>query len=296
MAIAQDFVPVRDITEGVAILENGDLVMVLETSAVNFGLLSANEQIAIISAFAGMLNSLSFSIQIVIRSKRLDISDYLKVLDSAYQQQTNPLLANMMIRYRKFIESIVRDNEVLDKQFFVVIGVSYLEIGFTKSSTPDMKKALTLLVPRRDHIMRQLSRIGLKATPLNNKQLVELFYDIYNFDPGAPPKVVEPPTEVEKQPEIQVPTVEPIDIKAVASTQERVMLQTTLSKPVLDSTSSPQVDSTSSPQVDAAPTNNSGVLPNTVNAGAGTGRVNTPYVVEELKDDFDSPQAGGGAN
>lgn len=182
----QDFLPIIGAKDDVALLRNGDLAIILETTAVNFGLLSAGEQYAIISAFAGMLNSLSFSIQIVIRSKRLDVTDYLKLLDEAYKIQNNPLLASMMLRYRRFIETTVRENEVLDKQFFIVIGVSYLEMGLTKSSTPDMKRALTLLLPRADHIGRQLSRIGLRANQLTSKQITELFYDIYNFDPRNP--------------------------------------------------------------------------------------------------------------
>lgn len=260
MALSQEFVPIKDVKDGIAMLGSGDMVMVLQTSAVNFGLLSANEQMAIIAAFAGMLNSLSFSIQIVIRSKRLDISDYLKVLDEAYQKQQNPLLANMMIRYRKFIESIVRENEVLDKQFFVVIGVSYLELGFTKSANPDMKKVMTLLVPRRDHIIRQLSRIGLKANQLDDRQLAELYYDIYNFDPSALPRVEKGPENVAEPPAAVV--------AAVAAPQpERVVLSTTTSKPVTE--------------VAAIPTTAAQV-------GVNNGRANTPYVVEELHDDFEN--------
>ncbi len=186
MESTQDYMPIVDVIDDIALLSNGNLAIVIETSAVNFGLLSAEEQYAIIGAFAGLLNSLSFSIQIVIRSKRLDISDYLKLLDKAYQKQTNPLLQNMMLRYRRFIESTVRENEVLDKQFYVAISISPMELGLGYTSRPDIQKAKTLLLPRRDHIMRQLARIGLKSSHLNHKQLVQLFYDLYNFDPTKP--------------------------------------------------------------------------------------------------------------
>lgn len=178
MASTQEHLPISDIKDDLLYLKDGSLAVVLQTSAVNFGLLSENEQLAIISSFAGMLNSLSFMIQIVIRSKKLDISTYLTSLDAAQHKQINPLLYSMISRYKRFIQSTIAENEVLDKQFFIVIPVSYLEVGLTKSA--DSKKALTLLIPRRDHIIRQLGRIGLKATQLSTEALIKLFYDIYN--------------------------------------------------------------------------------------------------------------------
>lgn len=295
MASTADFLPIQDIKDNLALLKNGDIALVLETSAVNFGLLSANEQLAIISSFAGLLNSLNFSIQIVIRSKRLDISDYLKVLDSAYQRQTNPLLANMMIRYRKFIETIVRENEVLDKQFFVVISISYYELGLTKSKEPDMKAAMSLLLPRRDHIIRQLSGIGLKSNQLNTKQLIQLFYDIYNFDPAAPVdnfsstenamnlvKQASQGQKVEQStPEESQPTSAPIPTAPATSPGQTAAAQPPSSEPTTPAeqlhtiqqntlrTATPGVSQPVNPLVNQMP-----------------GRVNLPFVAEELKEEI----------
>src|SRR5438876_266701 len=126
------------------------MAIVLQTSAVNFDLLSETEQLAIIGSFAGLLNSLSFSIQIVIRSKRLDISNYLHLLKDAESKQKNPLLQVMMQHYRQFVTNIIRNNEVLDKQFYVVISVSALELGVVKNVDKNFEKGLTLLMPRRD--------------------------------------------------------------------------------------------------------------------------------------------------
>lgn len=174
--------PVDKIVEDVAILKDGSVVMVLQTSAVNFDLLSENEQLAIIGSFAAFLNSLSFSIQILIRSKKLDISHYLNTLKEAERKQTSPLLQLMMQRYRAFVAAIIRDNEVLDKQFYVVFAVSPIELGVVSStnSEKNLPKAQNILGPRRDHILKQLSRIGLKSTQLDNERLIRLFYDIYN--------------------------------------------------------------------------------------------------------------------
>jgi hypothetical protein len=185
----QEFIPIESIDADLVFLKDGSITAVIQTSAVNFGLLSEVEQVAIIDSFAGLLNSLSFAIQIVIRSERLDVSSYLTTLDKALKFQTNPLLARMISRYRAFVESMIKENDVLDKKFYIAVNISSLEMGLVSKSHQDkISKALTVLYPRVDHLIRQLARIGLKARRLSTAELVKLYYDIYNdisFE-GAP--------------------------------------------------------------------------------------------------------------
>lgn len=185
MSTSQDFLPVEDIKKNLLFLKNGGVTLVITTTAVNFELLFETEQMSLIESFAGLLNSLSFPIQIVVRSRRLDVSSYLRNLDKAIQIQTTPLLRTMTIRYRNFVESIIKENNVLDKQFYVCLNVSAPELGFISSHSINedkIKKAATVLNPRRDHILRQLGRLGLKARQLNSEELVKLYYDIYNTE------------------------------------------------------------------------------------------------------------------
>ena len=176
----QEHLPIQAIHDDVIIMKDGSAAMVLKTTAVNFDLLSENEQLAVISSFAQLLNSLSFAIQVVIRSKRLDITHYLDTIKKVEQAQTNPLLKEMTRKYRVFVETLTSENQVLDKQFYVVIPVSYLEIGIMNNIERDIKKAITVLIPRRDHIIKQLARIGLKASQLDSEKLIKLFFDYYN--------------------------------------------------------------------------------------------------------------------
>lgn len=202
MSSSQQFVPIKDIRDDLLFLSDGGASLVITTSAVNFGLLFETEQISIIESFAGFLNSLSFPIQIVILSHRLDVSSYLKTLDKAKNAQTNPKLKEMTAHYHQFIESIIKENDVLDKKFYICLNVSPAEIGLlTKSMTDTGKKASTLLSPRKDHVIRQLGRLGLKARQLNTVELIKLFYVVYNglediIEPEAPiikPIISQPP-------------------------------------------------------------------------------------------------------
>ena len=87
----------------------------------------------------------------------------------------------MMIgNYRQFIQTTIKENDVLDKKFFLVIPLFALELGLKASKENLRQKIKTVLLPRRDQIIRQLNRVGLKAAQLTNQKLIELFYDIYN--------------------------------------------------------------------------------------------------------------------
>lgn len=201
MNTTQQHVSIKDIKEDILILKDGGGALILQVGAVNFGLLSQREQMAIIGSFAQMLNSLSFSIQIVVHSERLNINSYLMLLDKAMKAQTNRLLSQMMATYRQFIQTTIRENDVLDKKFYVVIPLFSLELGLTATKQALQEKIKTTLLPRRDQVIRQLSRVGLQATQLRGRELLELFYNIYN---GAGFQNVETPKVSSKQLEVNL--------------------------------------------------------------------------------------------
>jgi len=192
-ASTQQHLDIEDIKDDIVVFKNGSCCLIIQTTAVNFGLLSETEQDATIYAYAGLLNSLSFPIQIVIRSKQKDISSYLNLLQEQERKQQNIQLKNWIKNYRQFIEKIVKENEILDKKFYVVIPFSSIELGINtglltnKKNLPYPKeyileKAKTNLHPKRDHLIKQLARIGLKTKQLGTQALIELFYNIYNSE------------------------------------------------------------------------------------------------------------------
>lgn len=200
-ATTQQYLHLADIKDNLLLLKNGAAAMVIQTSAVNFGLLSETEQDAIIYTYAGLLNSLTFPIQILIRSQRKDISHYLDLLKQQQLKAANPIHRLQIDKYRRFVESLVKEGNILDKKFYIVIPFSALELGIatttktslnffktkTASSLPFPKdyiiqRAKTNLEPKRDHLIHQLNRIGLRARALTTPELIQLFFDIYNPD------------------------------------------------------------------------------------------------------------------
>ena len=194
-ASTQEYLEIEDIQEGIVILKDSSCCLVLSTTAINFGLLSEKEQEATIFAYAALLNSLTFQIQILIRSTKKDISSYLGLLADREAKEKRNLIKEQIGKYRKFIQEIVRKNNVLDKKFYLVIPMSGMEIGGIKNiSLPIIKKAKNTpldkgyiiqharanLYPKRDHLLRQLARLGLKSHQLDSQELIKLFFDIYN--------------------------------------------------------------------------------------------------------------------
>lgn len=182
----QDFIEIKEIQDDVVLLKDGTCVTVLETSAINFSLLSEEEQDSLIYSFGSLLNSLSFAIQIVIMSNRMNISDYLHFLNRKLEKQLNPMIREWIVKYIDFIRSIVQKNTILKKRFFIVIPFSTLEMGVkgavssSYSSEYIIQRAKTSLYPKRDHILRLLSRVGLRAAPLNRTELANFFFNLYN--------------------------------------------------------------------------------------------------------------------
>jgi len=206
----QEHLPIEDIVNDLVLLKDGSCAIVLRLSSVNFDLLSEREQSALVYAYGGILNSLNFPIQIVINSTTKDVSKYLVRLREAEEKQNNELLKIRIQSYRKFIEEIVKKNDVLSKTFYVVIPFSSLELGI-KSVSKQMfpmpfakgnkqaglpmeksyilEKARASLEPKKEHLIRLFSRLGLDIRPLDSKELIELFYRTYNEDTALSQKV-----------------------------------------------------------------------------------------------------------
>jgi len=198
-ASTQEALPIEEIRDDIVVLKDGSAALILQVGAINFDLLSEKEQSAIIFAYGSLLNSLNFPVQIFIRSQKKDITAYIKLLENTKVGQKNSLLKKMITDYQKFIKETVTRTEILDKKFYLVIPFSFLELGIgqtigtilpkkQKNLLPAeietiIQKAKTSLIPKKDHLIRIFSRVGLKAYQLTTDELVRLFFRIYN--PGA---------------------------------------------------------------------------------------------------------------
>lgn len=190
-ATTQKFIEIVDISDKIVLLHGGNACLVIEITANNFTLLSQREQDAKIYAYASLLNSLTFPIQLLIRNKLVDISSYVKTLEEEERRTENQLLAKHIGLYRDFVHQMVKVNAVLNKQFYIVISYSPLEAGVTgakqavgKTAAQDvaLETARKTLQAKADTMIGQLKRLAVSAKVLEKEELVKLFYDIFNED------------------------------------------------------------------------------------------------------------------
>jgi hypothetical protein len=206
-APTQQFVEIKEIQEDLVVLRTGGLRKVLLVSGINVELKSEEEQNLIYLEYQNFLNSLDFSLQFIVHSRKLNIERYLKLLEARESEESDELLRNEVSEYREFIRSFVAENDIMSKNFFVVVPYDTVSIstgktirGFLPSFMPGKKKPsaekqaeektreesgeieknLFQLNQRVDHVVSGLRTIGLRAVPLNKEELVELFYNLYN--------------------------------------------------------------------------------------------------------------------
>jgi len=186
----QSFVPVREVRNGVIVLKDDGYRGVLMCSSVNFALKSEDEQRAIIGGFQSFLNTLDFSVEISVHSRKMDIRPYLALLEERTQKQQSELMRIQVREYVQFIRGFMENVDVMTKLFYVV--VPYTPAGTTQiaSSLPFASKKTVVqdsfeedrvqLEQRMSLVEAGLSASGIRAVRLGTEELIELLYRSFN--------------------------------------------------------------------------------------------------------------------
>ena len=196
----RDFVPIKEVKDGIITLEDGTLVAISLATSINLSLKSYEEQQAILNAFRAFLNTLDFSVQIAIQSRKMDISPYIEMLENRLKEQSNDLIKLQTMEYINFIKNFTENVNVMEKQFFLV--TSYTPVlnlnnskGFfaslfgnkteedEKAKKAAYEEAKIQLLQRVSLLQSALGRTGVKTKLLDTEAVLEVFYQIYN--PGS---------------------------------------------------------------------------------------------------------------
>ncbi|MDQ7008915.1 MAG: hypothetical protein Q9M94_01335 [Candidatus Gracilibacteria bacterium] len=201
----QRYLPFSQIKENVMIMKDGSARVIMKCSPINFLLKSTEEQDSIIISFQRFLNSLSFPIQIIVRSTKLDIDSYIANLKDKALNQKNPLLQNQTYEYIEYLKKLIEVAQIMKKDFYVVIPFDETEgesvkdtsfFGSFKQFLASMKaeddvfkireqirkfsKTKKSLINRSNQIKTSLEGIGIKANTLEKSDLIKYITDYYN--------------------------------------------------------------------------------------------------------------------
>ena len=202
----QEFVPIKEVRDGVIILKDNSMRAVLLCSSINFSLKSSDEKQAILYQFQDFLNSLDFSIEIVTQSRKLDIRPYIALLEEREKNQTNELMRIQVREYIEFIKNFTESTNIMTKNFFLVVPYSpaILSTGASNEITSRLglgtkrEKAQgkegefgenrSQLEERLLVVEQGLIRSGIRVARLGTEEVIELFYKAFN--PGETEKPI----------------------------------------------------------------------------------------------------------
>lgn len=200
---AQASLLISELRDSMVIMKDGSFRAVVACKSINFDLMSEEEREAVEYSYQNFLNSLNFTVQILIRSQRVDIAPYIDRLMDLRRKNDNMLLGVLMDDYINFIDILSQEANIMDKSFFVVIpyytskdAEKAIEQSknifktFTKDKTPPITridratydKAVTEMNNRAEAVISGLFQMGIQSVRLNTKELGQLYYNFNNPD------------------------------------------------------------------------------------------------------------------
>ena len=194
-----------EMRENMIIMHDGSFRAVIECESINFDLMSSREREGVEYSYQNFLNSLYFPVQVLIRSRRVDIGPYLDRLITIRRSQDNMMISRLMDDYIDFIDILSQEANIMDKSFYIVVPYypagdiaeikkqakglfdsffsgSAKEVTTTKINQADYEKAKDEIKNRVDAVMSGLFQMGVKSGQLTTQQLSVLFYNSYNPD------------------------------------------------------------------------------------------------------------------
>ncbi len=196
----QSFLRIAEIKNDAIVVDDGTLRAILEVSSTNFDLKSQDEQNSIIFGFQRFLNSLEFPIQILMQSRKMEIGGYLEKLKGIAEKQTNELLRVQTLEYIEFVSRLIENASIMNKRFYIIVpegqsitpkaaGLFSALLGGgkakeTKQRIENFEKVGETLNLRVTAIESNLGGLGLKTSRLKTEEIIQLYYNSYNFDTG----------------------------------------------------------------------------------------------------------------
>ncbi len=173
---------IKEVKDGILVLPGDRYRVILETSAINFELKSEMEKDSLTDNFQTFLNSLPCPIQIIVRTRELDIDSYLEEFDKYQNKETEEVYKQQLKNYAVFIKKLVLGSKILSRRFYIVIPY---KVTHENNEFSFIKAQLQL---SEDIITKALEKLGIKVRHLGNLEILDLFYNIYN------------PTQIKTQP------------------------------------------------------------------------------------------------
>ena len=166
-------IAIKGVRDGILMLPGNQYRAVLQVSSLNFELKSEEEQDAIIDTYESFLNSVGSSLQVLIRTREIDMDKYLEDLTQRLDGEAEPVYRKQLKNYDEFIRSLITTNKILTRHFYII--VPYYVSGKTEFELVQEQLNLKL-----DIATKGMLRIGMHTKQLGSLEILDLFYSFYS--------------------------------------------------------------------------------------------------------------------
>ena len=166
-------IAIKGVRDNILMLPNNQYRAILHVSSLNFELKSEEEQDAIIDTYESFLNSVGSNLQILIRTREIDMDKYLEELSERLDGEVEPVYRKQLKNYDEFIRSLITTNKILTRHFYLVIPYG----ANNKADFELIKEQLNLKV---DIVAKGMTRLGMHTKQLSSLEVLDLFYSFYN--------------------------------------------------------------------------------------------------------------------
>jgi len=166
-------IAIRGVRDGILMLPNNEYRAILQVSSLNFELRSEEEQDAIIDTYESFLNSVGSSLQVLIRTREIEMDKYLEELSERLNGETKSVYRKQLKNYDEFIRSLITTNKILTRHF-------YLVVPYTASSKAEFELIKEQLNLKLDIVAKGMTRLGMHTKQLSSLEVLDLFYSFYN--------------------------------------------------------------------------------------------------------------------
>ena len=170
---ARSQVAIEGVQNNILILPHGHYRTILQVSALNFELKSEEEQDAIIDTYESFLNSVGTNLQVLIRTREIDMDKYLLDLRERLDGETETVYRKQLTNYDEFIRSLISTNKILTRHFYVIIP-------YTSPAKTDFELIKEQLNLKTDIVAKGMTRLGMHTRQLSSLEILDLFYSFYS--------------------------------------------------------------------------------------------------------------------
>ena len=173
---SEDFVPVKDIRNGIIETEDGRYIRVLEVEPINFLLRSTSEQKNIVASFASWMKISPIKIQIKVLTKKADIGKHLNTIERDMESESNPKCRELQLDYYRLIQTI-GSREAITRRFLVIF--EYETVTNRKPEYSEIVSALeTAVQTARQYFLHCDNAVVTHDD--ENAFLLDILYTIFN--------------------------------------------------------------------------------------------------------------------